>query len=113
MGKELAYCGGGYFRFFPLWFIKKEMRKAPFSICYFHIGDLLPESNGVMSRKNYEEYFKEKGTIINRYKRHIKSNLGKKNAWDKLEKLVDLTDFINLDLADKAIDWTKCPQITL
>ena len=113
MGKDFAYCGGGYFRFFPLWFVKKEMRKAPFSICYFHIGDLLPESNGVMSREEYEEYFKEKGSIVNRYKRHVKSNLGKKRAWGKLEKLVNLTDFINLDMADKAIDWTACPQITL
>lgn len=113
MGKDFAYCGGGYFRFFPLWFVKKEMRKAPFSICYFHIGDLLPDSNGVMSRGEYEEYFKEKGTLINRYKRHIKSNLGKKGAWGKLEKFVAHTDFINLDMADKAIDWTACSQITL
>ena len=89
------------------------MRKAPFSICYFHIGDLLPESNGVMPRGEYEEYFKEKGTLINRYKRHIKSSLGKKGAWGKLEKLVAHTDFINLDMADKAIDWTACTQITL
>ena len=113
MGKDFAYCGGGYFRFFPLWFVKKEMRKAPFSICYFHIGDLLPESNGMMSREEYEKYFKEKGTLVNRYKRHIKSNLGKKGAWGKLEKLEGSTDFINLDMADKAIDWTACTQITL
>lgn len=109
-GKDVAYCGGGYFRFFPYWFIKKEMNKYPFSICYFHIGDLLPETNGVMSKEAYEEYFKENGTVVNRYKRYFKSNYGKKGAWKKLERLVRTYDFTNLDLADKSINWTKCPQ---
>lgn len=109
-GKEVAYCGGGYFRFFPYWFINKEMNKSPFSICYFHIGDLLPETNGVMSKEAYEEYFKESGTFINRYKRYLKSNYGKKGAWKKLERLVSTHDFTNLDLADMSINWSKCPQ---
>ncbi len=112
-GKDIAYCGGGYFRFFPYWFIKKEMNKSPFSICYFHIGDLLPETNGVMSKEAYEEYFKENGTVINRYKRYFKSNYGKKGAWKKLERLVRTYDFTNLDLADESINWTKCPQKSL
>ena len=110
LGKELAYSGGGYFRFFPLWFVKKELRKSSYSMCYFHIGDLLPESNGLMSKKDYEEYFKENGTLINRYKRYFKSNFGKKNAWKKLEKLIRTSNFINLENADKSIDWTNCHQ---
>ena len=110
LGKELAYSGGGYFRFFPLWFVKKELRKSSYSMCYFHIGDLLPESNGLMSKKDYEEYFKENGTLINRYKRYFKSNFGKKNAWKKLEKLIRTSNFINLEKADKSIDWTNCHQ---
>lgn len=109
-GKEFAYSGGGYFRFFPLWFVKKEMKKTPYSMCYFHIGDLLPETNGVMSRRAYEEYFKEKGSLINRYKRFIKSNFGKKSAWKKLEKLIFTFNFTNLEDADQLINWTKCPQ---
>ncbi|MBR5086209.1 MAG: polysaccharide deacetylase family protein [Muribaculaceae bacterium] len=109
LGKEFAYSGGGYFRFFPLWFIKKEMKMSNYSICYFHIGDLLPDINGIMSRKEYEEYFKEDGSMINRYKRYIKSNLGKKRAWNKLEKMVITNDFFNLDEIDKIIDWKKCP----
>ena len=110
LGKELAYSGGGYFRFFPLWFVKKQLRKSSYSMCYFHIGDLLPESNGLMSKKDYEEYFKENGTLINRYKRYFKSNFGKKNAWEKLEKLIRTSNFINLENADKSIDWTNCHQ---
>lgn len=112
-GKEFAYSGGGYFRFFPLWFVKKELRKSSYSMCYFHIDDLLQESNGLMSRKDYEEYFKENGSLINRYKRYFKSNLGKKNAWNKLEDIVHSFVFVNLDTADKKIDWAKCPQKVL
>ena len=85
------------------------MKMSNYSICYFHIGDLLPDINGIMSRKEYEEYFKEDGSMINRYKRYIKSNLGKKRAWNKLEKMVITNDFFNLDEIDKIIDWKKCP----
>lgn len=113
LGKEFAYSGGGYFRFFPLWFVKREMKKAPYSMCYFHIGDLLPETSGLMSRKAYEDYFKENGSLLNRYKRYFKSNFGKKNAWDKLQKLIVSVDFQNLDEVDSQIDWSKCRKISL
>lgn len=112
-GKEFAYSGGGYFRFFPLWFVKREIKKAPYSMCYFHIGDLLPETSGLMSRKAYEDYFKENGSLLNRYKRYFKSNFGKKNAWDKLQKLIVSVDFQNLDEVDSQIDWSKCRKISL
>ena len=88
MGSEVAYSGGGYFRFFPLWFVKREMAKADYSMTYFHIDDLLAETEGVMTREKYEEYFKEPGTLKARYIRYIKSNLGKKSAFKKLKKLL-------------------------
>lgn len=113
MGKELAYSGGGYFRFFPLWFVNKEIRKSSYSMCYFHIGDLLPETNGLLSKEAYEDYFKEKGSIIRRYKRYFKSNFGKKSAWNKLEKLIRTQDFMNLEIADKSTNWVECPQKVL
>lgn len=113
LGNEFAYSGGGYFRFFPLWFVKNEMRKTSYSMCYFHIGDLLPETNHVMSKKEYEDYFKESGSLINRYKRYFKGNFGKKKAWDKLEKLVHSYEFKNIEMVDNSIDWSKYPQIEL
>jgi len=113
LGKEIAYSGGGYFRFFPYWFIKCEMDKLNYAMNYFHIADLLPESNKVMSRVAYESYFKEPGTLLNRYKRYIKSNLGKSGAWNKLLKLINSTDYVNLDQADISIDWSKAKLIEL
>ena len=108
-GKELAYSGGGYFRFFPLGFIQKEMKRADYAMTYFHINDLVQEMNGVMTKEAYESYFKEPGTLLNRYKRYVKSNLGKKSAFDKLMKLVKTTDFVNLEEADSQIDWNNQP----
>ncbi len=113
IGKELAFSGGGYFRFFPLWFVKKEMNKSSYSMCYFHIGDLLPEKRGMMTRKEYEDYFKENGSLKNRYKRFIKGNLGKKSAWGKLQKLILSFDFQSLDLANDQIKWDESNIVVL
>ena len=66
-----------------------------------------------MSRAAYESYFKEPGTLLNRYKRYIKSNVGKNGAWDKLQKLIDSIDYVNLKQADSAIDWSKAKVIEL
>lgn len=105
LGKEMAYSGGGYFRFFPLGFVEKNMKKSPYAMCYFHIGDLVPESHGVMSKKAYEAYFKEPGTVKARYVRYFKSNLGKKNAFGKMMKLIDYMDFVHMQQADETIVW--------
>lgn len=112
-GKEIAYSGGGYFRFFPLGFIQKEMAKSEYSMTYFHIGDLMPESNAMMSKSEYENYFKEAGTLKNRVARYVKSNLGKKNALVKLLVLIDSEDFVSLEQADRQINWEKVTPIVL
>lgn len=113
LGKEMAYSGGGYFRFFPLSFVKNEMSKSKYAMCYFHIGDLVLESGGVMSKETYEAYFKEKGSLKARYMRYLKSNLGKKNAFDKMMKLIDETEFVGLRQADETIDWSSTAIVTL
>lgn len=113
LGNELAYSGGGYFRFFPLWFVKREMAKVNYVMTYFHIADLTPESYGVMTKDAYESYFKEPGTLIARYKRYLKSNLGKKTAFSRLLKLLDSVVFVNLEQADHQIDWSQKSAVVL
>lgn len=102
MGKHVAYSGGGYFRFFPLGFVKGFMEKSDYTMCYFHIGDLLPEKGGVPTKEEYEAYYKEPGTLKNRYMRYIKTNMGKNAAWNKLEKLIKNETFLNIELANKS-----------
>lgn len=105
LGKEMAYSGGGFFRFFPLGFVEKQMKKSPYAMCYFHIGDLVPESTKVKTKEEYEAYYKEPGTLKARYLRHLKSNLGKKSAFQKMIQLIDDLEFVNLRQADAEMDW--------
>ena len=107
MGKELAYSGGGYFRFFPLTFIKSRINASKYAMTYFHIGDLLHNEGGIMSRNDYEIYFKEPGTLKNRIVRYVKSNLGTKGAFDKMKELVLSFDFMSLEDVDSLLSWDK------
>lgn len=110
-GKQVAYSGGGYFRFFPLSFVKKQIKTNDYVMTYFHIGDLISETSGVMSRDAYEAYFKEPGTIKARYMRYLKGNLGKKGALDKLFHLIDSEIFVGIDHASNSINWENSPIV--
>jgi peptidoglycan/xylan/chitin deacetylase (PgdA/CDA1 family) len=110
LGKwKTAYSGGGYFRLFPYSLIRRTMNKSDYAMTYFHINDLITEPKKLMTREAYEAYFKEPGTLINRYKRFIKSNIGTGDAMAKLTRLLKQNDFINITQADKNINWDKAP----
>ena len=113
LGKDMAYSGGGYFRFFPLGFVKKTMGRSNYSMTYFHLGDLLPVVSGVMSKSEYENYFGEAGSLKARLMRYAKTNLGVKSNKRKLFKLLETTSFDNLLTADEMLDWSKCPVLNL
>lgn len=113
MGRDVAYSGGGYFRFFPLSFIRKEMTKADYVMTYFHIEDFISEKSDVLSREEHEIYFKEPGTLKNRHIRHIKSNLGKKGAMKKLLSLLANERFDDLASADLKINWQSAKRVIL
>ena len=66
-----------------------------------------------MSKQAYEDYFKESGTLKARYVCYMKSNLGKKNAFPKMMRLIDETDFVNLQQADSIIDWNSSMIVKL
>lgn len=112
MGKEVAFSGGGYFRFFPLWFVKNRMANSDYNMCYFHIGELIPEYV-VRTKEEHEKYFKEPGTLKNRYIRYIKENIGKKGAFAKMISLIQSTDFMSLGQAERMIHWDRSGIVTL
>lgn len=113
MGKEIAYSGGGYFRFFPLGFVKVRMDKNDYTMCYFHIGDLIPELGGVMTKADYESYFKEPGTLKNRYLRYFKTNVGKSRAFSKMTSLIQSTDFVSISQGETMINWEQANLVTV
>ena len=113
LGKEIAYSGGGYFRFFPYSFVEKELKSATYSMTYFHMGDLHPVYDGVMTKEDYERYFNEPGSIKARYLRYIKSNLGVSGNKKKLFRLINNMSFLDISSADDRIDWSIAPVVNL
>jgi len=113
LGKRMAYSGGGYFRILPYWMIDRAMKGSDYNICYFHLNDLINQKIGFKSKAEYEEYFKEPGTLKNRVMRYVKSNIGTGNALGKLQRLLKEHDFVNISRADSMIDWDKTNKIEL
>lgn len=88
VGKKIAYSGGGYFRLLPLGFVKSTMRKSDYTMCYFHIADLVDFKSKMMTAEEFERYFKQPGTLKNRLLRYAKSNVGRKRAFRGLDSLL-------------------------
>lgn len=113
LGKDVVYSGGGYFRLLPSSYILYMIKKNDYNMTYFHIGDLIQEKKRMMSNLEYEEYFKEKGSYVNRVKRYIKSNIGTRNAMCKLTSLINEEEFLSLSEADNLINWENSPIIKI
>lgn len=112
-GKELAYSGGGYFRFFPYYYVKHKMEKSDYAMSYFHIGDLIYNKGGLISKEKYEEYYKTPGTLKNRIIRYLKTNLGTKGAFEKMSRLIENVDFVSIKEASNLINWNEIKAIHL
>lgn len=113
LGKTIAYSGGGYFRILPYWLVFRTMRRKDYNICYFHLNDLINHKIAFMSKTEYEEYFKETGTLKNRMLRYVKSNAGTGDAFGKLKRLLSEHHFISITVADSLIDWSKTQIVDL
>ena len=113
LGKRVAYSGGGYFRLFPLPLIQKQITNSSYAMTYFHIGDLMKEPKQMMSKEAYESYFKESGTITNRLKRYIKSNIGIGDTQQKLSYIIRQNTFVSIKQANEKISWSQIPSIQL
>lgn len=95
--KQIAYSGGGYFRFLPLRIVKKRMASSPYNICYFHIKDILDVKSKLMSRSEYERYFKEPGSLRNRCMRYVKSNVGRSKTLSHLKDIFSEFEFVSIE----------------
>lgn len=113
LGKQIAYSGGGYFRMLPYCVINHALRNTDYFIGYFHLSDLLSNKIPMMSKTDYEAYFKEPGTLKNRYLRYVKCNLGVTGAYNKLIKLIENNHFCSMIAATNNIDWNKIKKIEI
>ena len=98
LGKDIVYSGGGYFRLLPLWYLRRRFASDNYIMTYFHPRDFDPEQPMVpglgMARK-------------------FKSYVGISRAYGKLEYLLNVHQFINVDMAVKAVNWEIADKVVL
>lgn len=94
-GKEMAYSGGGYFRMMPYALTKRILLKSEYGIVYLHIRDFDKSQKKKINRRYFKNYY------------------GVDGAYNKLCQLILDFDFINIDKADKNINWNTQRQILL
>jgi len=91
-GKQVVFGGGGYFRLFPYWLIKRLMNQLDYNITYLHMRDF-----------DYEQpRFKYLSGM-----RYFKSYYGIKNAYPKFEKMLADFKWINVEQAVQQTDFNK------
>lgn len=98
LGKAFIFSGGGYFRLFPYKTIKNLTSKSNYVMTYFHPRDFdsgQPMVPGLSMTRRFKSY------------------VGIKNCKTKLEKWLTDFDFIDLNCADKSINWHNIPEILL
>ncbi len=97
-GKKIAFSGGGYFRAIPYPVTRYLMKNSSYNMTYFHPHD----------------FDKDRPIIPDlSYLRKVKSKIGTKGALKKLEKLIQEFNFIDIDEADKLIDWSSVKRVPL
>ncbi|MEK8017391.1 MAG: polysaccharide deacetylase family protein [Candidatus Parabeggiatoa sp.] len=95
---NIVFSGGGYFRVLPYFLIKDLIKRSKYVMTYFHPRDFDPQQPMI------------KELSLNR---KLKSYYGLSNALQKLEKLVDDFEFLDLNSADKLIDWNTTKVLKL
>lgn len=98
VGKNIVFSGGGFFRFFPYWLIKKWGRQSTYMMTYFHPRDFdtgQPKVHGLPIKRKFKSY------------------VGIDGNFKKWKNLLDDFSFVNVAAADIAIDWGKARVIEL
>jgi len=98
MGHPFVFSGGGFFRLFPYWLIKKWGRSSSYMMTYFHPRDFDPDQPVIASLPMIRKF---------------KSYYGLKYSFGKFQRLLDDFDFVNLEQANKTMDWEKIKSIEL
>jgi polysaccharide deacetylase family protein (PEP-CTERM system associated) len=97
-GKNIVFSGGGFFRLFPYWLIKKWGRQHPYLMTYFHPRDFDPNQPIIKSLP---------------LMRKFKSYVGLNGAFSKFQCLLNDFEFITLKEADVLIDWKEVQVIDI
>lgn len=98
LGKDFVFGGGGYFRLFPYSLIKKLMNESDYNMTYLHMRDF--------------DYGQPRFKYLSKM-RYFKSYYGIKQAYPKFEKMLKDFKWINLEQANRQIDFNKVRKVEL
>lgn len=98
LGKNLVFSGGGFFRLFPYWLIKRWSENSKYLMTYFHPRDFDADQPVFESQKGIRKF---------------KSYVGLKHSFSKFDRYLTDFDFINLEKADSIIDWNTVSKIEI
>lgn len=90
LGKNLVFSGGGFFRLFPYWLIKRWSENSKYLMTYFHPRDFDPDQPIFESQKGL---------------RRFKSYVGLKHSFPKFDRYLKDFYFVNIEMADTKVDW--------
>ena len=98
LGNRLVFSGGGYFRLLPYPVLKSLFERSDYVMTYFHPRD-----------------FDEHQPVIPNLSlmRRFKSYYGLKHAEDKLVRLLNQFDFIDINTAIQTINWKLVDKINV
>jgi len=97
-GTNIVFSGGGYFRLLPYFLIKDLMRKSDYVMTYLHPRDFDHEQPVIDGLSSFRKF---------------KSYVGLKGSYNKLEKLIEDFEFIDIDEANRMIDWQNKRKVYL
>ncbi len=97
LGKNIVFSGGGFFRLFPYAIIKAFINHSDYVMTYLHPRDF-----------DNNQPFNE--LILSR---HIKSKIGTKNSLEKLKRMINDYQFLDLSQAEKMVDWDKVEVVKI
>lgn len=98
LGKEMVYCGGGYFRLFPYWLIRHFLRKADYAMTYFHMRDF--------------DYAQPRFGYLSPM-RKFKSYYGLKRSYCKFLRLLNDFEWVGVRNAISEINWDDTRVVPL
>ncbi len=96
--KNLVFTGGGYFRLLPYSIIKHFSSASDYMMAYFHPRDfdfMQPVIKDLSPLRKFKSYY------------------GLKNSMNKLNKWVNDFPFIDIQSADKMINWNETTIVKL
>lgn len=95
--KNIVFSGGGYFRLLPYWLIQNLTEQSDYLMTYFHPRDF----DAKQPRLKLPLH------------RHFKSYVGLSGAYAKFERWMAKNQFIDIESADKLINWGAAPSVSV